>query len=141
MRAATFPTFSLLLVFIVTGCHEERSAKTDVEMHARIIGTWVVDDGPFSLYHMEKTYAPDGMATGFLLNRQTGKRIDFTSSWQIKEGRYTGRVIRSNDPALPEASSFSTQVLKMTDKQFITIQDGTGRVTSSHRKDRFAFFQ
>jgi hypothetical protein len=109
-------------------------------MNARLIGTWVVDDGPLSLYYMEKTYAPDGTAVGFLLNRQTRKRIDFTSSWQIKDGHYTGRITRSSDPALPEGANFSTQILKMTDKQFITVQDGTGRVTSSHRKGRFALF-
>ena len=131
----------ILVALVVNSCRDEAPVTTDSEMNSRIIGTWVVNDGPFSLYYMEKTYAPDGTATGFLLNRQTGKRIDFTSSWQIKDGRYTGRVIRSSDPALPEASGFSTRVVKMTDKQFITIQDGTGRVTLSHRKSRFAFFQ
>jgi hypothetical protein len=130
----------VLLAFFVTGCHEEASVQTDAEMNARIIGTWVVDDGPFSLYYMEKTYAPDGTAVGFLLNRQTGKRIDFTSRWEIRSGFYTGQVITSSDSALPAGASFSTHVLKMTDKQFITMQDGTGRVTVSHRKGRFAFF-
>ena len=131
---------AFLLALSVAGCREEAPATNDSEMNARIIGTWVVDDGPFSLYYMEKTYAPDGTATGFLLNRQTGKRIDFTSSWQIKDGHFIGQVIRSSDPDLPAGGSFSTQVLKMTDKQFVTIQDGTGRVTVSHRKERFALF-
>jgi hypothetical protein len=129
-----------LLALSFAGCREEAPVTNDSEMNARIIGTWVVDEGPFSLYYMEKTYAPDGTATGFLLNRQTGKRINFTSHWQIKDGHYNGEVIRSSDPDLPGGSSFSTQVLKITDKQFVTVQDGTGRVTVSHRKGRFALF-
>ena len=124
---------------LIAGCHDEPSAQTDAEMNARIVGTWVVDDGPFSLYYMEKTYAPDGAVTGFLLNRQTGKRIDFTSRWQIKDGHYTGQIVRSSDPNLPTGASFSTQILKMTGTQFITLH-GTGRVTVSHRKGRFALF-
>ena len=134
-------TSCTLIAFFVIACREEPSVQTDAEMNARIMGTWVVDDGPFSLYYMEKTYAPDGTATGFLLNRQTGKRIDFTSRWQIKDGHYTGQVITSSDPDLPAGSSFFTQILKMTDAQFITVQDGTGRVTVSHRKHEFAFFK
>ncbi len=130
-----------LLALSFNGCREQAAATNDSEMNARIIGTWVVDDGTFSLYYMEKTYAPDGTVTGFLLNRQTGKRIDFTSRWQIKDGHYNGEVIRSSDPDLPAGSRFSTQVLKITDKQFVTMQDGTGRVTVSHRKERFALFQ
>ena len=131
----------LVLAFLVTGCGEaETTAQTDAEMQVRIVGTWVLDDGPFSLYYMEKTYAPDGTATGFLLNRQTSKRIDFTSRWEIKDGHYIGQVVRSSDPNLPAGASFSTQILKMTDTQFVTIQDGTGRVTVSHRKGRFALF-
>src|ERR1700720_4150644 len=74
----------LLVAFIFTGCSEEAPAQTDAEMNARIIGTWVLDDGLLSLYYMEKTYSPDGTAAGFVLNRQTGKRIDFTSHWEIK---------------------------------------------------------
>jgi len=131
----------ILVALVVNSCRDEAPVTTDSEMNSRIIGTWVVNDGPFSLYYMEKTYAPDGTATGFLLNRQTGKRIDFTSSWKIKDRRYTGGILSSSDPALPVGASFSTQVVKMSDKQLITIQDGTGRVTSSHRKGRFAFFQ
>ena len=130
-----------LSVLVVTACHEQPSARGDDEMKARIIGTWVVDDGSFSLYYMEKTYSADGTATGFLLNRQTQKRIDFTSRWQIKDGHYAGQVVRSSDPALPASASFSTQIIKLTDKQFVTVQDGTGRVTSSHRKGRFALFR
>ena len=140
MKIRMFAAGSLvLLTLLVTACHEGASAQTDAEMNARILGTWVVDDGPFSLYYMEKTYAPDGTVTGFLLNRQTGKRIDFTSRWQIKNGHYTGQVITSSDPDLPAGASFSTQVVKMTDAQFVTIQEGTGRPTVSHRKHRFAF--
>ena len=130
----------IVLALSLTACHEERSAQTDAEMNARILGTWVVNDGPFSLYYMEKTYAPDGTSSGFLLNRQTSKRIDFTSRWEIKGGHYTGQVLRSSDPNLPTGASFSTQILKMTDTQFITLQEGTGRVTVSHRKGRFALF-
>jgi hypothetical protein len=130
----------VFLAFFITGCYQEPSARTDAEMKARIIGTWVMDDGPLSLYYMEKTHSPDGTSTGFLLNRQTGKRIDFTSRWQIKGGHYTGQVITSSDPDLPPGASFSTQVLKMTDKQFVTTQDGTGRLTFSYRKGRFALF-
>jgi hypothetical protein len=141
MKIARFAAGLLaLLALFVTGCHEGASARTDEEMNARIIGTWVMDDGPLSLYYMEKTYSPDGTSTGFLLNRQTGKRIDFTSRWEIKDGFYTAQVITSSDPDLPTGASFSTQVLKMTDKQFVTIQDGTGRVTFNHRKGRFALF-
>ena len=131
----------LLLALFLTACHEGPAAQTDAEMNARVLGTWVVDDGPFSLYYMEKTHAPDGTATGFLLNRQTSKRIDFTSRWQIKDGHYTGQVIKSSDPELPAGAGFSTQILKLTDKQFVTMQDGTGRVTVSHRKGHFAFFR
>ena len=130
-----------LLALSFSGCREQAAATSDSEMNARMIGTWVVDAGPFSLYYMEKTYAPDGTVTGFLLNRQTGKRIDFTSHWQIKDGHFIGEVIRSSDPDLPAGGSFSTQVLKMTDKHFVTKQDGTGRVTVSRRKQRFALFQ
>lgn len=130
----------IAVALFASGCRQQPSVTSDSEMNARIIGTWVVDDGPFSLYYMEKTYAADGTATGFLLNRQTGKRIDFTSRWQIKDGHYSGQVITSSDADLPAGVSFSTQVLKMTDNRFITIQDGTGRVTVSHRKGRFALF-
>ena len=131
---------SFVLSLMLVGCHEEIAARTDTEMNARIIGTWVVDDGPFSLYYMEKTYSSDGTSAGFLLNRQTGKRIDFLSRWQIKDGHYFGQVVKTSDPALPQGASFSTMILKMTDKQFVTIQDGTGRTTVSRRKDRFALF-
>jgi len=138
MRTAVLATLFVLLGLIMMSCREEGSVTTDSEMNARIIGTWVADDGPLSLYYMEKTYAADGTAVGFLLNRQTGKRIDFTSRWQIKDGRYIGQVFKSSDSALPTGSSFSTQILKMTDRQFVTVQDGTGRVTFNHRKGRFA---
>lgn len=130
----------IVLALTLTACHEGPSAQTDAEMNTRVLGTWVVDDGPFSLYYMEKTYAPDGTATGFLWNRQTSKRIDFTSRWEIKDGRYAGQVITSSDPGLPAGIGFSTRILKMTDKQLVTVQDGTGRVTVSHRKGRFALF-
>lgn len=130
----------VLLSFVLASCHKELpSAQTDAEMNARILGTWVVDDGPLSLYYMEKTYAADGTSTGFFKNRQTGKRIEFTSRWQIKNGHYTGEVINSSNPSLPMGGSFSTQILKLTDKRFVTVQDGTGRVTVSHRKEHFAF--
>ena len=138
IRASTAKSL-VILSLVLTACHEGPSAQTDAEMNTRILGTWVVDDGPFSLYYMEKTYAPNGTATGYLLNRQTSKRIDFTSHWEIKDGHFTGRVINSSDPALPAGASFSTQILKMTDKQFVTVQDGAGRVTVSHRKQRLAF--
>ena len=131
---------SIVFCFALVGCRDETAVRTDEEMNALIIGTWVSNDGPLSLYYMEKTYAPDGTSTGFLLNRQTGKRINFTSRWQIKDGHYSGQVIGSSDPALPTGASFSTQIIKMTEKQFITIQDGTGRVTFNRRKGRFALF-
>ena len=88
---------AVLLAVIVTACHEEAPAQTDAEMKARIIGTWVLDDGPLSLYYMEKTYAADGTATGFVLNRQTGNRIDFASRWEIKDSYLTGEVTSSSD--------------------------------------------
>jgi hypothetical protein len=136
-----FATESLILFgFVVSGCREEAPAQTDAEMRIRIIGTWVLNDGPFSLFYMEKTYRPDGTSAGFIFNRQTGKRIDFTSRWQIKDGHYIGQVIRSNDPDLPAGANFSTQVLKMTASLFVTRQDGTGRLTVNHRKGRFTLF-
>ena len=91
---------SVLLAFTAAGCREEAPAQTDAEMKARIIGTWVLNDGPFSLYYMEKTYSLDGTSVGFLLNRQTGKRIDFTSRWEIRNGFLTGDVVTSSDPTL-----------------------------------------
>lgn len=133
-------TLPILLVCTVTACREETPAQTDAEMRARIIGTWVLDDGPLSLYYMEKTYAPDGTATGFLLNRQTGKRIEFSSHWEIKDGHLTGEVVKSSDPSFLVGGEYANRVVKMTDKRFIMIQEGTGRVTIKHRKGRFALF-
>ena len=130
----------ILFGFAVSACPEEAPAQTDAEMKAKIIGTWVLDDGPFSLYYMEKTYSADGTAAGFVLNRQTGKRIDFTSSWEIKDGHLTGQVATSGDPTLLVGGTYSNQIIKMTDKRFVMIQDGTGRVTVKHRKGRFALF-
>jgi hypothetical protein len=127
--------------FVFSGCDEQASAQTDTEMQARIIGTWVMDDGPLSLYYMEKTYAPDGTATGYLLNRQTGKRIEFSSRWQIKDGYLSGEVSSASDPrALPAGGSYLNKIVKMTDKRFVMIQEGTGRVTIKHRKGHFALF-
>jgi len=139
-----FRTFAVgwfvLLTLGATACCEERSAPTDAELKARIIGTWVMDDGPLSLYYMEKTYSPDGTSLGFLLNRQTGKRIDFSSRWVIKDGFLTGDVTTSSDPTLLVGGNYSNKIVKMTDKRFIMIQEGTGRVTIKHRKGRFALF-
>ena len=132
--------WSLLLAFGVTACREEAPAQTDAEMKARIIGTWVLDDGPLSLYYMEKTYASDGTSTGFLLNRQTGKRIEFTSRWEIKDGYLTGEVSSTSDPALLVGGNYLNKIVKMTDKRFIMVQEGTGRVTIKHRKGHFALF-
>ena len=109
-------------------------------MKARIIGTWVLDDGPLSLYYMEKTYAADGTATGFVLNRQTGNRIDFASRWEIKDSYLTGEVTSSSDPAMPVGGEYLNKILKMSDKRFVMIQQGTGRVTIKHRKGCFALF-
>jgi hypothetical protein len=135
MRLSVF-----VLPFILAGCHEQPSAQTDSEMQARIIGTWVMDDGPLSLYYMEKTYAPDGTAAGFVLNRQTGKRIDFASRWEIKNGYLTGEVSSASDPAMIVGGGYVNKIVKMTDKRFIMVQEGTGRVTIKHRKGRFALF-
>jgi hypothetical protein len=132
--------WSLLLAFGVAACREETPALTDADMKARIIGTWVLDDGPFSLYYMEKTYVADGTSTGFLLNRQTGKRIEFTSRWEIKDGFLTGEVSSTSDPALLVGGNYLNKIVKMTDKRFIMVQEGTGRVTVKHRKGRFALF-
>jgi len=130
------------LVFICAGCHEEPAAQTDAEMKARIVGTWVLDDGPLSLYYMEKTYAADGTSAGLLLNRQNGKRIAFTGQWQIKNGCFSGEVLTSTDPtALPVGGAYRNDMVKITDKQWVMIQQGTGRVTIKHRKGRFALFQ
>jgi len=127
--------------FVFSGCDEQGSAQTDAEMKARIVGTWVMDDGPLSLYYMEKTYAPDGTATGYLLNRQTGKRIEFSSRWEIKNGYLSGEVSGASDPkALPAGGSYLNKIVTMTDKRFIMVQEGTGRVTVKHRKGRFALF-
>ena len=129
-----------VLAFICVGCHEEPPATTDAEMKVRIIGTWVLNDGPLSLYYMEKTYALDGTSTGFVLNRQTGKRIDFASRWEIKDGYLTGEVSSASDPAMLVGGSYSNKIIKMTDKRFVMVQQGTGRVTIKHRKGRFALF-
>jgi hypothetical protein len=133
-------TLSILFGFIATACREEAPAQTDAEMNARIIGTWVMDNGPLSLYYMEKTYLPDGTAVGFVLNRQTGKRIDFKSHWGIKNGYLTGEVISSSDLAMPVGGEYLNKIIKMTDKRFVMVQRGTGRVTIKHRKGRFALF-
>ena len=110
-------------------------------MKARIVGTWVLDDGPLSLYYMEKTYSSDGSSAGFTLNRQNRKRIDFTSTWEIKDGNLTGSVVTSSDPtAMPIGASYANKIVKLTDKRFVMIQYGTGRVTIKHRKGRFALF-
>jgi len=128
---------SLLLVSILLGCGEETEtpARTDSEMAARILGTWVLDDGPLSLYYMEKTYSADGTSAGFLLNRQTGKRIGFTGLWQIKNGYFSGEVLTSTDPkALPIGAEYWNKMVKITDKQWVMVQQDTGRVTIKHRK-------
>src|SRR5262249_1185417 len=97
--------------------------------------------GPLSLYYMEKTYAADGTSKGFLLNRQTGKRIEFSSRWEIKNGYLSGEVSSASDPrALPAGGSYLNKIVKMTDKRFIMVQEGTGRVTIKHRKGHFALF-
>jgi hypothetical protein len=132
--------FSALLAFSIAACREEPSAQTDAEMKARIIGTWVLDDGPLSLYYMEKTYSLDGTATGFVLNRQTGKRIDFASRWEITNGYLTGEVTSSSDPAMLVGAEYVNKIIKMTDKRFVMVQQGTGRITIKHRKGRFALF-
>lgn len=131
---------AFVLLFIFVGCREETSATTDAEMKSRIIGTWVLDDGPFSLYYMEKTYSSDGTSSGFIVNRQTGKRIEFTSRWEIKNGYLSGEVSGASDPALVVGGSYLNKIVKMTDKRFIMVQEGTGRVTIKHRKGRFALF-
>jgi hypothetical protein len=138
---------SLLLVFVLTslgaGCSKESEtpARTDTEMAARVIGTWVLDDGPLSLYYMEKTYSPDGTSAGFLLNRQTGKRIAFSGTWQIKDGYFSGEVLTSTDPkALPLGGAYWNQMVKITDKQWVMVQQDTGRVTIKYRKGHFALF-
>jgi hypothetical protein len=136
----TTPLSLFTFAFIVVGCHEQPSATTDAEMKSRIIGTWVLDDGPFSLYYMEKTYSPDGTSSGFIVNRQTGKRIEFTSRWEIQNGHLSGEVSEASDPALVVGGSYLNKIVKMTDKRFIMIQEGTGRVTIKHRKGRFALF-
>jgi len=130
----------VLLAFVIIGCREEAPAQTDAEMKARIIGTWVLSDGPFSLYYMEKTYWPDGTSAGFILNRQTSKRIDFTSRWEIRDGYFSGQVVTTTDPALLVGATFSDKIIKLTDKQFVMIEQGTGRLTIKHRKHRFVFF-
>jgi hypothetical protein len=132
---------AIVCCFDFAGCREETAARTDAEMNALIVGTWVLDDGPLSLYYMEKTYAADGTSSGFLLNRQTGKRMDFTSRWQINNGRFTGQILPSSDPDLPPGASYSDQIVKMTRNRFVMIEDGTGRVTYKHRKHRFALFR
>jgi hypothetical protein len=137
----TFATGSLVaMAFFATGCHEEPSARTDEEMKERILGTWVLDDGPLSLYYMEKTYSPDGTSTGFFINRQTGKRIDFTSRWEISNGCLTGHVVTSGDPTLLVGATYSNKIIKMTDKRFWMVELGTGRLTIKHRKGRFGLF-
>ena len=131
---------SVLHSLALTGCREDTAAQTDAEMKARIIGTWVLNDGPLSLYYMEKTYSMDGTSTGFVLNRQTGKRIDFASRWEITNGYLTGEVTRSSDPAMLVGGSYLNKIVKLTDKRFVMVQQGTGRVTIKHRKGRFALF-
>ena len=132
--------FSALVALNITACREGPSAQTDAEMKARIIGTWVLNDGPLSLYYMEKNYSLDGTSTGFVLNRQTGKRIDFASRWEIANGYLTGEVTNSSDAAMLVGAEYSNKIIKMTDKRFVMVQQGTGRVTIKHRKGRFALF-
>jgi hypothetical protein len=136
-------TLPLLLASILVGCGRESEipARTDAEMTAFIVGTWVLDDGPFSLYYMEKTYSPDGTAAGFLLNRQTGKRIAFTGRWQIKNGYFSGEVLTSTDPnALPLRAAYWDKIVEITNNKWVMIEQGTGRVTFKHRKGHFALF-
>lgn len=135
LRVRKFAAAPVVLVaLVVTACREEPPAQDDAEMRARIIGTWVLNDGPLSLYYMEKTYSPDGTSTGFVLNRQTGKRINFTSHWEIKNGYFTGEVTTASDPAMRVGVPFLNKIIKLTDKQFVMIEEGSGRVTFKHRK-------
>jgi hypothetical protein len=132
-----------LLAFLAAGCGKESEipARTDTEMAACIIGTWVLDDGPLSLYYMEKTYAPDGTSAGLLLNRQTGKRIAFTGRWKIKNGYFSGEVITSTDTkALPLRAAYWDKIVEITNSKWVMIEQGTGRVTFKHRKGHFALF-
>ena len=131
----------VLIALVVAGCREEAPAQNDAEMRARIIGTWVLNDGPLSLYYMEKTYSPDGTSTGFVLNRQTGKRINFTSCWEIKNGYFTGEVTTASDPAMRVGVPFLNKIIKLTNKQFVMIEEGTGRVTFKHRKHALFSFR
>src|SRR5262249_27168809 len=111
------PGLLVLAALIVTACREEPPAQDDAEMRARIIGTWVLNDGPLSLYYMEKTYVPDGTSTGFVLNRQTGKRINFTSRWEIKNGYFTGEDTTASDPGVPAGVPILSKIIKLTDQK------------------------
>jgi hypothetical protein len=127
--------WSLLLALGITACREEAPAQTDAEMKSRIIGTWVLDDGPLSLYYMEKTYVADGTSAGLLVNRQTGKRVAFTGRWQMQNGYFSGEVLSSTDPkTLPVGGAYWNKMIKITDKEWVMIQPDTGRVTFKRRK-------
>lgn len=130
-----------LLSLVTLGCRQEAPATTDEEMKARVVGTWVLDDGPLSLYYMEKTYSPDGTSAGILVNRQTGKRVAFTGHWQIKNGCFSGNVLTSTDPkTLPPNAAYWNDIVKITDNQWTMVQQGTGRVTTKRRKGRSPLF-
>lgn len=132
--------FAILLGAFLASCQESLPARTDAEMAAKIVGTWIADaDG--MLAYMEKTYRPDGTSEGFLLDETAGRRVAFTSSWKINNGYLNGEVLTSTDPeGLPVGAKYSDKIVKVTNKRFVTIPEGYEVETVKRRKHRFFFF-
>lgn len=115
-------------------------AKTDAEIKTKIVGTWIRRANDVREY-MEKTYRPDGTSKGFLFDEVTGQRVYFTSSWEIRKGYLRGKVLTSTEPVgLPVGKKYSDKIIRVTNEEFVTIEEGLNRETIKHRKRRFFFF-
>jgi hypothetical protein len=126
------------LTVVFVSCHEDVPAKTDQEMTARIIGTWVAT---LNELHMEKTYRPDGTSEAVIFDSETRRRDVFTGRWQVENGYFNGEILTTTDPVgLPIGAKYSDKIIKITSEQFVTLEQGEKNPTIKKRKHRFLFF-
>lgn len=101
--------------------------NTDAELSAKLIGTWTREEPSSSA---DKTFAPDGTATGFIQDYDgqgnATDRIEFKSKWKVEKGQLVGEVIASSNPdALPVGGQFSDTILSVSDERFVFLEGDT----------------
>jgi hypothetical protein len=128
---------ALLAGASLSSCGEGSPATTDAEMTARIVGTWINDDGS-----MEKTYRADNTSEGSLvLGPHPEDRIYFTSKWEVKNGFFNGEVLSTSDPdSVPVGFKYADKILTVTNRRFVILEEGMTEPTVKHRKRRFGIF-